>query len=74
MVKPEEDYGNPVLWLISIVALVVGVVSGIILRGVVDLGPFVGAIFSMTVGSIVWIILWVVYKRTDGFKKKYGKK
>jgi len=67
--KEYNDYRNPAIWLISIIAVgcVVIAIMTIEFESMLTAG-----VIPATVAMVVWITLWEIYKRTGYFKKRYG--
>lgn len=64
--KAYNDYKNPILWLITVVALAIPFFVVLVMK--IQLGGIIAA----TLIGIIWILLWEIYKRTSHFKARYG--
>ena len=70
--EPINDYTNPIVWIISFVALIIP--FGIILIFKIEFNdPFFPVVIGMMVILIIWAGLWEAYKRSSHYKSRYLK-
>ncbi|NCQ42385.1 MAG: hypothetical protein GW795_11010, partial [Cyanobacteria bacterium] len=69
---PYNDYKNPIVWGINTFSFVLGIV-GYVIAGSSDNHGISNSAGIITLAVMVasWMIMWEIYERTGGFKKRY---
>jgi len=76
VVRPIEDYGNPMLWVVTLGAFIIAIVLLPILISLLPKSSGTGFLLSgvggATLAGLLWLTLWSLYKKSCHFKKRYG--